>query len=183
MLEPFCPRILLPPAPGSPSQVEDGVLRQWENPGLVRLHKQKKCTRSSPGQPPAVSRQSLAQISTAGKLGILLIWRRNFQTFQLGAQVGTGCGCGRPHRASLTSITPSSLNLKQLKLLFLKKKVIKASKNPQAKQRSLAWMAWAGTALPGRGEDTEGAQTVLAAAAATWNLTQGCLECQGMILE
>lgn len=40
--EPFChsQREIPAPAPGNPFQMEDGALRQRENPGLVRLHKQ-----------------------------------------------------------------------------------------------------------------------------------------------
>lgn len=40
------------------------------------------------------------QHKSSWKVGNALIWRRNFQPFQLGAQVGTARGWGRPPKAS-----------------------------------------------------------------------------------
>lgn len=111
-----CPQHL-----ANPSQVEDGALRQWENPGLVSLHKQYVQGINSSCQPPAVSPE-FGTNQHGWKVGNALIRRKNFQTFQLGAQVGTARGCGDCTKP-LTSISPSSLNLKQPKLLFQKQKL------------------------------------------------------------
>lgn len=111
-----CPQHL-----ANPSQAEDGALRQWENPGLVSLHKQYVQGINSSCQPPAVSPE-FGTNQHGWKVGNALIRRKNFQTFQLGAQVGTARGCG-DRTKPLTSISPSSLNLKQPKLLFQKQKL------------------------------------------------------------
>lgn len=132
-------------APGNPSQMEDGALRQRENPGLVSLHKQ--YVHGFILSAPSCVTTEFGTNQHDWKVVNALTGMKNFQTFQQGAQVGTAHGCGRPHGASHL---PQSFLFKPEAAETPFVKVIKAKIARLSRDRWHGWL-WPGQRCRGGG--------------------------------